>query len=168
MNGYSELFEYAGQLVRNHIDAEEILASGDLESLFGESSWQSNFFCFNLGLLTNPAVRDQVEKMLDNKETEQRPYNAALARISSLYISVVIGCGKDHVDKMISNCVGSINSIAGISPSNSKQDPVAEIFRRYPLLLVSALGNPYFVSKKITYLKRRKLASITRESGSQM
>ena len=166
MNAYSELFEYAGQLVRNHIDSEIILASSDYDSLFGESSWQSNFFCFNLGLLTNPSVREQVKKMLDQEETEQRPYNAALARVTSLYISLTIGCGKSHVDKMISNCVEAINSF-GTPIKKREKDPVREMMTKYPILIVSALGNPYFVTKKIDFIKKRQLQNTIRESGSR-
>ena len=165
MNGYSELFEYAGQLVRNHIDNEIVLAMGDPESLFGESSWQSNFFGFNIGLLNNPLARDQVKKMLDAEETEQRPYNAALARVTSLYIDLVVGCGKDHVDKMIENCTKAINSLSPATTSGT-DDPVATIMKYYPILIVSALGNPYFISKKIAYLKKKQITT-TLSSGSQ-
>jgi len=165
MNAYSELFEYAGQLIRNHIDSEITLASDNFDSLFGESSWQSNFFCFNLGLLNNPSVREQVKKMLDVEETEQRPYNAALARVTALYVNLIIGCGKDHVDKMIDNCAKSINSL-NLAGKSSETDPVKEILTKYPILIISALGNPYFVSKKIAWIKKQKLIT-SLGSGSQ-
>lgn len=157
MQVYSELFEYAGQLVRNFIDSEAILTSSNPDDLFGESSWQSNFFCFNLSLLKDKLIRDQAEKLLESKEDEQRPYNAALARVSSLYINLVIGCGKEHVDSMIQNCVNAIVAMNNISEKNQK--PIAKIFQEHPILIVSALGNAYFVTQKINYLRHVKIRS---------
>lgn len=157
MQVYSELFEYAGQLVRNFIDNEINLASSNLNDLFGESSWQSNFFCFNLGLLKDKLIRTQMEQLLDPKEDEQRPYNAALARVSSLYISLVIGCGKDHMDRMIQNCTNAIISLNDVDETEQKS--IRKLFDQHPILIVSALGNAYFVTQKVNYLKRAKLAA---------
>ena len=165
MNAYTELFEYASQLVRNFIDNEIVLASPRQEDLFSESSWQSCFFGFNLRQLHHPDVRKQAEIMLDTKETEQRPYNAALARVTSLYISLTIGCGKDNIDKMIDNCVEAINDFDALTKKKG-DDPIREMMIKYPILIISALGNNYFVSKKSDFLKASRLKT-NLDRGSQ-
>ena len=41
---YSSLFEYASEIVRNYIETEKEINIGNLEDLFGDESWFSNFF----------------------------------------------------------------------------------------------------------------------------
>ena len=155
MNSYTELFEYAGQLVRNFIDDEIALSARDPEKLFGESSWQSNFFGFNMRQLSYEAIRKQVDVMLDNKETEQRPYNAALARVTSLFTTLVVGCGIDHVNKMIENAIAAIKRIE----MPLEEDYIQKTFDKHPVLIVSILGNPYFLAKKIDYIRKNSIKS---------
>ena len=165
MNSYTELFEYASQLVRNFIDNEIVLTSPKQEDLFAESSWQSCFFGFNLRQLHHPDVRKQAELMLDIKETEQRPYNAALARVMSLYINMTIGCGSEFVSKMVQNCISAINDLEDERPKESK-DIIKEFVTKHPIILISALGNNYFVAKKSDYLKASRLKA-NLDRGSQ-
>ena len=81
---YSSLFEYASEIVRNYIEIEKEVNAKDLEKLFGDESWFSNFFNCNLKQILKPEVRAVLEKRLEQGET----YNTQLARVDALYSTV--------------------------------------------------------------------------------
>ena len=101
---YSSLFEYASEIVRNYIETEKEINIGNLENLFGDESWFSNFFNCNLKQILKPEVRAVLEKRLEQGE----PYNTQLARVDALYSTVCMAVGGDVVEQMIKNLSFSI------------------------------------------------------------
>ena len=145
---YSSLFEYASEIVRNYIETEKEINVGNLENLFGDDAWFSNFFNCNLKQILLPEVRAVLEKRLEQGE----PYNTQLARVDALYATLCMAVGKDVVTQMIENLSFSIS---GYSHKEKGVDETEVFLKSHPVLLISALGNTYFGKERMLFRQRR-------------
>ena len=143
---YSSLFEYASEIVRNYIETEKEINIGNLENLFGDESWFSNFFNCNLKQILKPEVRAVLEKRLEQGE----PYNTQLARVDALYSTVCMAVGGDVVEQMIKNLSFSI-----IGSKVKGRNETEDFLMSHPVLLISALGNIYFGKERMLFRQRR-------------
>ena len=145
---YSSLFEYASEIVRNFIESEKIIHSNDLEGLFGDNAWFSNFFNCNLYQLKEEAVRDALKTALSHNNG----YNPELARTEMLYSTLCMAVGENIVRTMLDNLFFSINGLGVID----KDDHRREFLRKHPILIVSALGNLYFCKERKLFIQSQR------------
>jgi len=167
MNTYTESFEYATSMVRAFITAQKVVFIKDQSQLFGDESWFSNFFNFSLFQLTHTEVSKQLDTLLDIGDGEQKPFNTALARIYALYTQVVMACGVKFMDELEDNCIKSLMYMSDTdrNPRKNVYKMYQKIFRKHPVLVLSALGNDFFSIERMNFV-HGKTTTLRPGSGS--
>jgi len=152
MKEYTEMFEYATEVVTKFIDNEVIINEKDLSNLYGDNAYMSNFFNFNLNQLTVEEVRKVADNMFSQDGNEQRPYNPALARIRSLYVTLCASCGKQFIETLTGNIISGLCTMT--SGDRKTVETFKDAFKKHPELIIPALGTHYFGQLRVKFNHR--------------
>jgi len=167
MSEYADNFERASKLIQAFILSQEVVYKNP-DELFGEDSWMSNFFGLCMNQFVHPEVVNQLNHLLDIGDTEQRPYNTALARVYALYTKLSMSCGRAFMLELEENCIHSLMNMidSDRNPRKNVYKSFSRLFHKYPVLVISALGNDFFSVERMNYIHNKRVTPQSHPAGS--
>ena len=153
MKEYTEMFEYAREMVKSLIDVETKV---NPDEIYDDSSWMVSFFNANLSQIRHPEVAIAIDKLLSQDGDEGRPYSTMLARVRVKFTEMCTACGRDFIDKLIKNTVDGLGLLNGYE-TNVDNNPYTKAFKKHPELIVSVLGNHYFTTNRIQFRMKKAI-----------